>query len=137
MDIIEFVKRFLKAHENSKTDKVLTILERHDLSLMCVIRVIDNSLSWSSTNEGFYYFYFLQIRLLLAAALLLYEDREFGKCYEAIEIGQEIIRYCDHYESLRASRKMPISQAEFWKYRNYYVDRFQKIIVNLLNEKNY
>jgi hypothetical protein len=136
MDIIEFVKRFLKAHENSETNKMLTILERHNLYLANVIRVIDNSLSWASTNEGFYYFYFLQIRLLLAAALLLYEDRELDKCCEAIEIGQEIIRYSDHYQSLHASRKMPISQAEFWKYRNYYENRFQKIS-NLLNEKNY
>jgi hypothetical protein len=72
----------------------------------------------------------------LAAALLLYEDREFDKCREAIEIGQEIIRYNEDYQSLHASRKMPISQAEFWKYRNYYENRFQKIS-NLLNEKNY
>lgn len=136
MDIIEFVKRFLKAHKNGETDNILTVLERHNLSLMCVIRVIDNALSWSSTNEGFYYFYFLQIRLLLAAALLLYEDKEFDKCCEAIEIGQEIINYSDHYQSLHASRKMPISQTEFWKYRNYYENRFQKIS-NLLNEKNY
>lgn len=135
MDIIEFVKSFLKAHKNSETNKILTILEKHNLSLANVIRVIDNSLSWASTNEGFYYFYFLQIRLLLAAALLLYEDRELDKCCEAIEIGQEIIRYSDHYDSLRVSCKMPISQAEYWKYRNYYVNRFQKIS-NLLNEKN-
>jgi hypothetical protein len=135
MDIIEFVKRFLKAHKNYETDKILTILKRHNLNFANVIRVIDNSLTWASTNEGFYYFYFLQIRLLLAAALLLYEDREFDKCCEAIEIGQEIIRYSDYYDSLRVSRKMPISQAEYWKYRNYYVNRFQKIS-NLLTEKN-
>ena len=135
MDIIEFVKSFLKAHENSETNKMLTILEKHNLYLANVIRVIDNSLSWGCTDEGYYYFYFLQIRLLLAAALLLYEDREFDKCCEAIEIGQEIIRYAEDYQSFHASRKMPISQAEFWKYRNYYVNRFQKIS-NLLNEKN-
>jgi hypothetical protein len=132
MDIIKFVKRFLKAHKNSETDKMLNVLER---DYTYAPRVIDSALLWQGTDEGFYYFYFLQIRLLLATALLLYEDGEFDKCWTAIEKGQEIIGYSDVYKGLCVSRKMPITEAEYWRYKNYYKNRFQKI-ADLLNEKN-
>lgn len=131
MDIIEFVKSFLKAHKNSETDKMLNVLK---MNYTYAPRVIDNSLSWDSTNEGYYYFYFLQIRLLLATALLLYENMEHGNCWKAIEIGQEIIGYSDNYNRFRTSCKMPITEAEYRRYKNYYINRFQKI-ADLLNEK--
>jgi hypothetical protein len=137
MDIYKFIENFLKKHPNSQTNKLLKCLknkkkEYGDLedetfdtltSFNRVAKIIDNSLYWTETVEGFYYYQFLHIRLMSGLALKLICDKKFTFARGCLQELDDHTKRCANINLLAREGK---SYAEHKSQMAYYRQQFKR-----------
>lgn len=135
MDTVEFVKNFLNKHKNSYTHRLITNLQvnPHRFSPACMI--IDRCVSWGCSKEGFYYYYFLQVRLLLGLTQALYEDGELTEAKQVLVLTKKVMNYSHTYIDFHCNGSRQISRKFYCIYRNYY-NKLYNNLKQLLNEKS-
>ena len=137
MDINDFIENFLTSHQNSRTNLLLQrfklLKNTSPLSTKCSI--INQEIVWTREKEGYYYYYFLQVRLAYGIALFLYETGDFINSRGCLEIAKRFIRYASSYDPYFGDRHNQNPRAFECK-----ITRYVKACDNLsrlLEEKNY
>lgn len=135
MDINEFIRKFLNFHQNSITDKLLETLEDWKNAPLYDRCSIINQIDWSSVAEGYYYCYFLQIRLAYGVAQRLYEEGEFKDARMCLKKADGFMDFCSSYNGyLEGTFKM---NTQTFDMRKKHYDKAINKLSHLLNEKSY
>jgi len=135
MDINEFIRKFLNFHQNSITDKLLKTLEDWKNAPLYDRCSIISQIYWDSVAEGYYYYYFLQVRLAYGMALFLYETSDFINSRACLKKAKMFIRYAPTYDPYLGDRHKQNLRA-FEGKRTRYVKACDNLS-RLLEKKNY
>jgi hypothetical protein len=87
------------------------IIYRPSIEEKC--RIVDNTITWSSTYEGFYYFYFLQLRLALVLTLQFYKEHDIEHAKQCFHIFNVVKSYSVYFKDER------VGNTKINKYRYY------------------
>ena len=136
MDINEFIRKFLKFHQNSITDKLLKALEVWKNAPLYDRCSIINQVNWGSVAEGYYYCYFLQIRLAYGVAQRLYEEGEFKDARMCLKKADEFMGFCLSYSGYLGRGTVKMNTQTFDMRKKHYDKAINKLS-HLLNEKSY
>lgn len=128
MDIRDFIKKFIEQHPNTYTDKMVRRVSSCEVPIY-QYRVIDNMVSWSNTKEGFYYYYFLQLRLALGVAQLFIENNDRDNAVKALTYVSELLRsYSFSFSSAKIKEgNIMISEKEYLTHKSYYKKLFDRL----------
>lgn len=137
MDINDFIENFLTSHQNSRTNSLLQRfkLVKNTSSLSSKCSFINQQVVWIREKEGYYYYYFLQVRLAYGIALFLYETGDFINSRECLQKAKMFIRYASTYNPYLGDRHKQNLRA-FERKRTRYVKACDNLS-RLLEEKNY
>jgi hypothetical protein len=136
MDINEFIRKFLNFHQNSITDKLLKTLEDWKNAPLYDRCSIINQIYWGSVAEGYYYCYFLQIRLAYGVAQRLYEEGEFKDARMCLIKVDRFMDFCDSYHGYLGGGTVKMNRQTFDMRKKHYEKAINKLS-HLLNEKSY
>lgn len=131
-----YIKKFINLHQNSITDKLLKNLEVWKNAPIDDRCSIINQLDWSSTAEGYYYCYFLQIRLAYGVAQLMYEREEYKLSRVCLMKAVGFLDFCSSYNGYLEGGTVKIGAKRFQMHRKRYDKAINKLS-HLLNEKSY
>ena len=133
MDINKFCIDFLKKNHNSETEHIIQRFKnKDDVRTKC--KIIDTSVSWNRSIEGFFYFYFLQLRfgILLTKYLIRYNNIVCARdCYN---ITRGIVDYCSGYDSSK-NGSIAISPKRYKAIRHHYERTLGKLY-DTINKKS-
>ena len=141
MDIFDYATNFLKIHENSNTKMLLRRLnflkERSNIKVSEIIRIITENINWDSTIEGYYYYYFLQVRFGLAITLFLYKNEEIEESKMAIDETSNLLEYSANFYDWHASRDKTMKMDKHhYLINRAYIKRMHNMFINMLYSKN-
>jgi hypothetical protein len=127
MDIDKFCIDFFNKNKNSKTFSLVhAVVNAQSIKDKC--RVVDKTVSWLSTSEGFYYFYFLQLRLALKLAIEFYKKDDFANAKVCYDVFRVIYRYTDYGFSLEKIGNTKIGKYRFSALKHHYRKMGQKFV---------
>jgi hypothetical protein len=130
-----YIKRFINLHQNSITDELLKNLEVWKNAPIDDRCSIINQLDWSSVAEGYYYCYFLQVRLAYGLAQLMYEREEYKLSRVCLMKADMFLDFCSSYNGYLGGT-VKIDARGFQIQRKRYDKAINKLS-RLLNEKSY
>lgn len=131
-----YIKKFINLHQNSITDKLLKnleVLKNAPIDDRCSII---NQEGWISVAEGYYYCYFLQVRLAYGLAQLMYEREEYKLSRVCLMKADMFLRFCTSYDYHLEGGTVKIDAKRFQIQRKRYDKAINKLS-RLLNEKSY
>lgn len=131
-----YIKKFINLHQNSITDKLLKnleVLKNAPIDDRCSII---NQVGWNSVAEGYYYCYFLQVRLAYGLALLMYEREEYKLSHVCLMKAVMFLEFCTSYDNYLKMGTVKIDAKTFQIQRKRYDNAINKLS-HLLNEKSY
>lgn len=131
-----YIKKFINLHQNSITDELLKNLEvwkNAPIDDRCsIINIVD----WGSVAEGYYYCYFLQVRLAYGLAQLMYEREEYKLSRVCLMKAVMFLGFCTSYSGYLEGGTVKIDAKKFQIHRKHY-DKVINKLSHLLNEKSY
>ena len=131
-----YIKKFINLHQNSITDKLLKnleVLKNAPIDDRCSII---NQEGWNRVAEGYYYCYFLQVRLAYGLAQLMYEREEYKLSHVCLMKAVMFLGFCTSYDNYLKMGTVKIDAKKFQIHRNHYDKAINKLS-RLLNEKSY
>lgn len=131
-----YIKRFINLHQNSVTDKLLKNLDVWKNAPIDDRCSIINCMDWGSVAEGYYYCYFLQVRLAYGVAQLMYEREEYKLSRVCLMKADMFLGFCPSYSGYLGSGTVKIDAKKFQMQRKRYDKAINKLS-HLLNEKSY
>lgn len=131
-NVDDSVLSFIKKHECSKSeiirDKFEEYLKSDYWRKYCgKYRVINNVVSWANSSEGYYFYYFMQLRLLIFVAYLYLENGNFAMTLNLLNEFINHYRLCNHFivELDKGSRR--ISKEHFDMLHSLYLKKYNTI----------
>lgn len=131
-----YIKKFINLHQNSITDELLKNLEVWKNGPIDDRCSIINCTDWSSVAEGYYYCYFLQVRLAYGVAQLMYEREEYKLSRVCLMKADMFLGFCRSYSGYLGGGTVKIDAKKFQMHRKRYDKAINKLS-HLLNEKSY
>lgn len=117
MDINNFCVDFINKNVNSQTNTVLFRLER--LSSAYEKFGMFDILYWQSTEEGFYYFYFLQIRFCIQLTKYLFKEKDKVMAKRCLSKAFSILDYSHKWERGK-NGKVSLTRDRYYDLRFFY-----------------
>ena len=100
MSLKQIFFRFIKEKSlfegKSISKKIKNITLVNDLSEYEIIHFIDENLGWSSTKEGYYYWWNLQMVFVEAVLYLFKSKEDFSKLEDVLGYFKELTSYFDY-----------------------------------------
>ena len=136
MDINKFIVRFIEKNRNSQTDKILAYFAEHrgEGYLINNCRLFDKAITWAKTDEGFFYFYFLQLRYSILFLKHLYKEGEIGDIRKCFHVARRVLDYCSSYQDDK-NGTVSITPTRYNIMRKFYIETFEKYYM-LIFEKS-
>ena len=131
-----YIKKFINLHQNSITDILLKNLEVWKNAPIDDRCSIINKVDWSGVAEGYYYCYFLQVRLAYGLAQLMYEREEYKLSRVCLMKATMFLGFCTSYSGYLGNGTVKIDAEKFQIQRKRYDKAINKLS-HLLNEKSY
>lgn len=133
-NIDEAIISFLKNHKCSESEWIIKWFKKH---AKCYNKycVIDSCVSWHHTEEGYLFYYFLQLRLLILAAYLNLENGCVDATRETLSMFLLEYRKCSTFSSSVDVGNRRITSHTFHALRSLYINKYE-IIRGILLQKS-